>query len=140
MAAHHHLNRMQLPLFMTGKELKDSMVSSYDLLRHDEPMEDMWSDKIKGATRPAGSGKHGSGVYDSLEREGWNGRALNVLVTDEKIEPHPDYIDYDVATRRDGSMVSANAHHRIAAAAKLEEEGKRTVFIPLNHSADSRNK
>lgn len=114
----------QLQMLMTGKELQSRITDSNDRRyvygrkkskKGDslETMPELWSRKAEESKQPAQSG-HGSGVFDSLAEHGL----------------YPDtMIGLLHLTNR---TVVNDGHHRIAAAAELEDEGKQ-VFFPVEH-------
>ena len=123
------LNPDQLKMLMTGKELQRSITHSWDApldMTPGDPTElnALWEKKTFEAKQPRGV--HGAGIYSSLKSRGYEGAPLRLH-------------DYNVFTNA-GYEVPArgvmDGHHRIAAAAALEDEGKQ-VYIPVTHE-DSR--
>lgn len=117
---------MQLQMFMTGKELKNAINISFDrdydwIEEHPqmESMDEMWDRKALEASMPH-SWAHGSGVYESLSTEGWReGSApLTLLHVGNYGRRVPD------------------AHHRIAAAAQMEELEGKQIFFPVVHDTE----
>lgn len=56
----------QLPMFMTGADLHNSITRSTDGIN----LADVWDRKLAEAKRPFETGEHGAGVYESVQREG----------------------------------------------------------------------
>lgn len=134
MSASDNLHPQQLKMFMTGKELRDSMSYSYDL-DPGETMDDMWDRKVdesmsefggeswdNSSSEGSSSREHGAGVYDSLKNEGlWDTPSSVVRVR--------HHVNKD-------SMRLRDAHHRVASAAHIEESGGRQIFFPVSHELD----
>lgn len=102
----------QLQMFMTGKELQNRIEFSHDK-QHDETLPQMWERKAYESRDPLHlrSGK----VYGSLLTDG---------VRDGTI--------MQLSHQPTGARVY-DGHHRIAAAADLEEQGDRQLFFPVQH-------
>jgi len=115
MAASDHLHPVQLAMFGLGSDVKNMVAGSNDR-DYGESMDQMWSRKEAESREPAGSG-HGAGVYDSLKKHGWKGQNNGDAA----------WVSHGVAgtNMREG-------HHRVAAAAALESEGK-DVWVTLRH-------
>lgn len=111
----------QLKLFMTGKEWKDVVNASSDATTG--RLEEMWEQKEAESKAPAGSGVHGSGVYESLKKQGYVG--------DISTAPRITFQEGPGGTER---REQGEGHHRVAAAAALEEEGHGPVFMPVNYA------
>ena len=138
MPAHEHINTRQLQLFASGTELRSKLLNysgdltpgsgSFDQITPApggariehvpstprESMDSMWARKSAEAKSDRIGWVHGAGVYESLATEGWRGGKLSV---------------HDDGARRQ----LMDGHHRVAAAADLEAEGKGPVWIPLDH-------
>lgn len=121
MASSDHIQPQQLKLFMTGGELKDNITYSGDTLPH-ETLGDMWDRKVVESKEEYG---HGAGTYDSIQKHGWDPKDS----WDAKGIP----IRY---SSRTGSTRISNGHHRVAAAADIEEKTGKLTFFPLEHGAD----
>lgn len=141
MAAHHALGTQfeQLPMFMTGTDLKGTITSSADQGipgNTGETLDQMWDRKASesaypaGAHYPPGGDAHhhplygggrveSAGLMDSIRQHGYNG------------EPVTLYADHGVRQVMD-------AHHRIASAAHIEAETGKQVWIPMNHRGKGR--
>lgn len=118
----------QLPLFMTGTELKGVITHSIDKGPF-ETMDQMWESKTR---RSKGRGRHGGGTYSSLLKDGWqpqtDERAVNLWHRHKRpVKELPSWDSAEIAV--------SNAHHRIAAAADMEEKGKRTIYFPVLHES-----
>jgi hypothetical protein len=114
------LNPNQLKLFMTGTEWKNSITHSTD-----GPLEHIWPQKEQEARSPESSGRHGAGVYDSLKENGFNHyKNVNSPAT-IIFEESPD--------GKSVRTVQSEGHHRVAAAAALEKDTGKQVFIPTNY-------
>ena len=117
------LSPRQFPLFMTGVEIQNSVTHSIDQ-REGESLSDMWNRKAVEAKRPATEGstvpdspQHGAGVYDSLKQSGWQSPSSEIWLT-----------------HNNDQVRMGAGHHRVAAAAALEREEGKQVFIPIEHS------
>lgn len=123
----------QLKLFMTGTELRNRVNFSMDALKkegpfsdpkvpvpHDETLDDMWARKVEESKVPRTMGEHGSGTYESIDRLGWRA-------------PDPVTLRYETGS---GSARIGDAHHRIAAAADIEAQTGRQIYIPVEHTED----
>lgn len=145
MAAHEHLSPEQLRLFATGTEVKamvnysfdaDPGQGSYDQV-HQQPgerprivhvpstpresLDQTWQRKLTEAKSTSGA-VHGAGVYDSIAREGYR--------------PHTSPITL-VTNSTNGKRFLADGHHRVAAAAAVEGEGRGPVWVPLRYAVTS---
>jgi hypothetical protein len=121
------LNPDQLKLLMTGSELQRSITHSWDGPLDMAPgdtkeLNKLWERKEYEAKRSDYSDEHGAGLYDSLKSRGYEGKPL--LLNDYDV-----FTDAGVHVPARGIM---DGHHRIAAAAALEREGKQ-VYIPIVH-------
>lgn len=110
------LHPVQLAMFGLGSDVKNMVTESNDR-DYGESMDDMWSRKEAESRQPKGTG-HGTGVYDSLKEHGWKGQNNG----DAAMISH---------TAR-GMTTMREGHHRTAAAAALEKEGK-NVWVTLRH-------
>jgi hypothetical protein len=147
---HKYREPVQLPLFMTGSEIIKTVTNSTDVLTKDAAgFDKMWKRKIEESKREFTTegyddtkgydDGHGSGTYDSLKEHGWNpnknlvgqslkrGKPLEThVVLRHLIKQNPDTGEYST------DILLGDAHHRVAAAAELEREGK-TVYVPVEH-------
>lgn len=114
MARRNVTNPNQFKLFYGGQELQNTITESGDMFDH-ENLDQMWDRKAEEAKVPGNVRGHGAGVYDSLKSQGYNGMPLTV--------------SHD----RRGTYVY-NGHHRIAAAAAIERETGKNVWIPVEHN------
>jgi len=116
---------LQLPMFMTGKELKDQITESGDILSG-QTLGDMWAGKSETSKKPLSSGIPGSGSRESIEREGWNPPEGGVIQANHVLggPGEANLADFGV---EDG-------HHRIAAAADIEKETGKQTFFPVEHN------
>jgi hypothetical protein len=131
------LNPHQLQLFMSGTELKSQITTSMDASMGTRGMEGLWPLKLKESKRVAEPGRHGSGIYKSIESKGW--------VSDD---PNYGHVNMSHGSKR-GAIPAWNkverdvddAHHRIAAAADIEARsmqgglkgGKEGPNLPVAH-------
>lgn len=122
MPASDHLHPEQMKLFMTGTELKDSITSSIDRAPM-QSMDDMWKRKTRESK---GDAYHGGGTHASLKEHGWVGPGPELFHTTIP-GAIPEFTKQDLAV--------SDAHHRIAAAADIEQrsKGKRQIFIPTTN-------
>jgi len=124
----------QVPLFMSGTDLKNRITDS-----RDRPpmgtMEQMWKSKLRGSRRgsqgghePLGPGT-GGGVYKSLKEHGWQGPGPGLLHV-RQFGAIPEF-DHDRLSIDD-------MHHRVAAAADIEakSKGKRSIWIPTTERTE----
>lgn len=110
----------QLQMLMTGSELKKSITSSLDQRYTDGSLEGMWDRKVAQSQKPAGSGGPGAGVYDSLKERGYD--------DSRSYSPHLTMDHFD------NQREIPDGHHRVAAAAQLEKDTGKPVYIPVRHS------
>ena len=122
---HNFDSPTQLQMFMTGRELKDLTTESGDMLPG-ETLDDMWKRKLETAKKPHSSDIPGSGSYDSIKNEGWNPPDRSV------IQAHHGFGAAGGSNTVDFGV--GDGHHRIAAAADIEEQTGRQVFFPVEHS------
>lgn len=120
MAAHDNVQPHQFKLFMTPGEIMGSVTGSGDRWTGlNETMSEMWDRKEEESRVPlhvrrSGEVLHGSGVYDSIAKEG--------VTSHVEIRP-----------RVDGGLFMRNGHHRVAAAAAVERDTGRQQYIPVNY-------
>lgn len=118
----------QLQMLMTGSEIQNILTKSNDAQwnwdeQRKETMGDLWNRKETEARQPSVTGAHGAGVYESLNRQGYRGDTLNI---------RHGHLSSEDGSSNNYSWIS-DGHHRVAAAAALEREGK-TMFIPVEHT------
>lgn len=116
----------EMKLFMTGREWRDSIARSSDWMGSD--LDELWKQKAAEARAPKGSGVHGAGVYEALKAEGWN-------PSEGDVPPTLTFTDKLGASNKTLPVFleQGEGHHRIAAAAELEEQGHPPIFIPTNY-------
>jgi hypothetical protein len=127
MAASEHLHPVQMKLFMTGTELKNEITSSIDRAPM-QSMQGMWDRKRRESKRESG---HGAGTHASLKQRGWVGPGPELFhTTIPGAIPEWDKEELGVS----------DAHHRIAAAADIEQrsKGKRNIWIPTTNRSQFR--
>lgn len=118
MPAPDHLNKDQLALFYTGRELRSLVNKSTDL-DSGEDMDAMWNRKVEESLWEGRSGGHGAGVHRSISEKGWEGDPLVLNHGDDEY-----------------SRWITDGHHRVAAAADIEDTTGNLVFIPVTHNTD----
>lgn len=135
---HNPNEPFQLPLFMTGVEIMNAVTQSSDSVNG---LDTMWKEKLEESKREFTTkghrGGHGSGIYDSLKEHGWE-PTRNMTNSELRAgRPiHNGHVQLRHLMSDDEKSVdiyTSNAHHRIAAAADLERQGIRTVYIPVQH-------
>lgn len=112
----------QLKLFMSGTEWQDDVTHSTD-----GPIDTVWKEKEAQSRAPGDqrNAPHGAGLYDSMKEEGFNrSKSLNSTPT-IVIEQSPSGKQY----RR----VQSEGHHRVAAAAAIEKDTGKPVYLPTNY-------
>lgn len=107
----------QLKLFMTGVEWQE-----YTTHSSDGPADIKWKEASAQAKAPASAGTHGAGVYDSMKSKGYEVHNPVPTITFEE-SPNGKYF---MRTQGEG-------HHRVAAAADIERETGKPVYIPTNY-------
>ena len=136
----------QLTLFMGAKDIRDTINTSHDtgpiseyashygLSSGDlesgefegehEELHEMWGRKLAESKMGPETGVHGSGVHQSISEEGWRPHAAVTLHRGRDEEGWSE----DVLVR--------DAHHRIAAAADIEEQTGKNIWIQTHHQSD----
>lgn len=104
----------QLKLFMSPSELQGYTFPGD--LSEIETADRMWARKEREARKPASGRDHGSGVYESIAKEG---------VTSHVTVMHGD--------TSDPKPMLAEGHHRTASAAAIERDLGKQQFIPIHH-------
>jgi hypothetical protein len=149
------LNPHQLQMFMSGTELKGAINKSYDgslstggMGGGPDGLTGLWKQKLKESKR-SGFG-HGEGTYKSIKDRGWvadNPRYDSVNLSHQSVRgaiPEWNKVERSVD----------DGHHRIAAAADIEEKSRRGGlpggkegpnrpvyhFIPVQHWQSPTNK
>jgi hypothetical protein len=112
---------IQLKLFMTGKEWKDTITHSSD-----GPLEHIWPQKTEESKLPYHSAHHGSGLYDSMIQHGFQMKPGEDPPTIVLKGP-------DSGKGDDLHFMQSEGHHRVAAAAAVEEATGKPVYIPTNY-------
>lgn len=110
----------QLKLFMTGSEWKNQVTHSTD-----GPIDIIWEEKADQAKVPKHGTTHGAGVYDSMEKHGYDAK--------QSRNSQPTMVFETSPNGKELRRTQSEGHHRVAAADALESEGKRTVYIPTNY-------
>lgn len=110
----------QLKMFMTPREIKNTLTSSFDARylsdqKRMETMDEMWSRKLQESFDPY---EDGTDLYHSIRDKG-----LRVQ--------KPFKIEY--GKKGPGSVTLADGHHRIATGVALENEIGET-YIPVTHT------
>lgn len=135
---HPGSNPDQLKLFMGARELRDSINFSYDREDFDEydeagnpileDLPQMWNRKVEESQVPgnphgyAGSRFHGAGIYKHLENHGYDWSKA-------PIELEFGSVGANYASR----LRLLDGHHRVAAAAHIEETTGRHIPIPVSY-------
>lgn len=117
------LNKQQfgdIPMFLTATELKTYLTDSLDRLP-DEDIDELWDRKRQEAQHEYHEYMHGSGVYDSIARDGFNWNFPVEVLHHGKLEPGK----YE--------KLMGEGHHRVAAAAEIEEDTGKPIWIPIDH-------
>lgn len=146
MAASDHLHPGQIPgqmkLFMSGTEFRGASHASIDfgpkgeegsLERHH--WDKGWNTKLEESKQPEGTKMdsgwraHGSGVYDSLLEHGYQPERHDEF--DEGLPGPTLYIDHGL-----DDYIQGEGHHRVAAAADIEEKTGRHTWMPVNYEDD----
>lgn len=117
-------NPDQFKLFMTGVEWQDQITHSTD-----GPIDTVWQEKELRSRLPKDSG-HGSGVYDSMAKDGYVGK--------KSVNSQPSIVIEDSPSGKSTRMVQSEGHHRVAAAAAVERETGKPVYIPTNYFDNSK--
>lgn len=109
---------VQFKLFMTGTEWQAAITHSSD-----GPIEHVWQQKENESKAPASAGTHGAGVYDSIKEHGF----------DLSRGAAPNFILDETPNGKDLKFVQGEGHHRVAAAAAIERETGKPVYLPVNY-------
>lgn len=130
MPAADHLHPVQLQMFMSGRELHESITGSYDASMRENDMEGLWKLKLRQSKRSGFA--HGNDIYASVKEKGWSSDDPNyghVNLTHKTVKGAIPAWDKDQRTVDD-------AHHRIAAAAHLEGLKKPQGWLKKSKSAE----
>lgn len=114
-----NLNPDQLRLFMTGTEWQSFTTHSTD-----GPLDKIWPQKEAESKLPGGRGFHGGGVYDSMKEHGF---------VQSQFDSPPTVIFEESPNGKEVRHVQSEGHHRVAAAAAIERETGKPVYIPTNY-------
>lgn len=109
------VNPNQFKLFMTGTEWKAHVTHSTD-----GPLDVLWPEK---SAQAKGTNGHGAGVYQSMLTHGY--------VHDPK-DP-PTIVLEESPSGKEVRRVQSEGHHRVAAAADIETDTGKPVYIPTNY-------
>ena len=124
MSAPEKVHPIQFKLFMSGSEWKQSVTSSIDLgFGKPATMDELWDQKLDEAKVSKPSIQHGAGIHEAISEQGY-----------QHNENDPPTIK--VGGRfgdRTTDMTQGEGHHRIAAAADIEETTGKHVWIPTNY-------
>lgn len=115
------VNHDQFKLFMTGSEWQSQITHSTD---PSTSMSELWSRKEAQARMPVGSGVHGAGLYDSMSKKGY--------VVDRSAPP-PTIVLEESPSGKEIRRFQGEGHHRVAAAAAVERDVGKPVYIPTNY-------
>lgn len=110
----------QLKLFMTGQEWKGYVTHSTD-----GPISSLWEEK---EARSKGKSGHGANVYESMRAHGYR----------QDDAPRPTVVFEKSPSGKKTRIVQSEGHHRVAAAAALERDEGKTVYIPTNYVDNTR--
>lgn len=103
----------QFKLFYTGSEWKSMLTRSTD-----GPIDDKMKQSLS-QSKKAGT-HHGAGVYDSIKSKGY---------VHNPADP-PSMVLEESPSGKHKHVVQSEGHHRIAAAADIEEKGGPVSYIP----------
>lgn len=130
----------QFKLFMSATEWKDHVQDSVDLPEPDSfhsqhkdaaniqqgRMNRMWDRKLEESKLPETEYDHGSGLHDSISEKGFQVRPI--------VNKFSYYEDRPVVyVNKDGTKMQGEGHHRIAAAADIEQKTGKVFDIPTNY-------
>jgi hypothetical protein len=105
--------------------LSSGDLESGEFVGEHEELHEMWGRKLAESKMGPETGVHGSGVHQSISEEGWR--------------PHANVVLHH-ARGEDGwggdEVRVHDAHHRIAAAADIEETSGKPVWINVLHQSD----
>ena len=112
-----------------GITTSERQSSSFDP-GEEESLDEMWSRKLAESKRPEGE-VHGGGVHESISSRGWlHGRRSDVTLHWNE-DPEDAYALPDVRVW--------DAHHRIAAAADIEQQTGKTIWLNTEHQDPEQN-
>lgn len=112
----------QLKLFMTGKEWKGYVNNSTD-----GPLETIWPEKEAQARASANqrNAPHGAGTYDSLMEHGYDAK--------KSVNSPPTIVFETSPSGKQLRRTQSQGHHRVAAAAAIEEDTGKPVYLTPNY-------
>lgn len=110
----------QLKLFMTGTEWQSQVTHSTD-----GPIDTVWTEKESQSRAPKESNVHGAGLYDSMKNEGYLGR--------KSLNSQPTIVFETSPSGKTLRRTQSEGHHRVAAAAAVERDTGKPVYIPTNY-------
>lgn len=125
------INDQQFKLFMSGQEWQAAATDSVDLgfaqtgKRAPTNMRQLWSQKLDEAKVPEGTmarngyKAHGAGIYDSMSEKGY--------------VHNPEPYDNPTLFVRGHDLKQGEGHHRIAAAAEIERQTGKPIWIPTTY-------
>lgn len=119
-----------LPAFLPASDIRDDYVeASGEAIKQREEIGDLWDRKATESRAPVEDVRPnadftemknypwGSGVYQSIKESGYDwSKPVNI-----------------VHRSRTGERFMGQGHHRVAAAAELEQETGKTMYIPISH-------
>lgn len=108
---------MQLPMFMRARDLADSLTGTLD--KSEYSVEEVMEHKLRASKGRMGHG-HGTGVYDSVAREG----VLNPV---------------QMVHGMNNSLLMGQGHHRVAAAEDIERQTGKDKWVPVVHTDARKN-
>ena len=111
----------QFKLFMTGTEWKDSITRSTD-----GPLQHVWPQKTSEARAPGPVSPlnpvHGGGIKDAIAKEGYK---------HDRADPPTIILEETMSGKL--NHVQGEGHHRVAAAADIEQDTGKPVYLPTNY-------
>lgn len=108
-----------IPMFESGTEIQKYITKSFDVdpFLDKGDINNMWKRKLKEAKTPQRAAVHGSGLYKAIKKDGFDW-------------------DFPVQVEHffgENDKTMAEGHHRVAAAAEIERETGKPVWIPIKH-------
>lgn len=112
----------QLKLFMTGTEWQGYVNSSTD-----GPLDVIWPEKEAQARASANqrNAPHGAGTYDSMKEHGY--------VAQKSVNSPPTIVFETSPSGKTLRRTQSEGHHRVAAAAAVERDTGKPVYLPTNY-------
>lgn len=114
------INPDQLRLFMSGTEWQSFITHSTD-----GSIPSLWDQKESESRYPAGSRMHGAGLYDSMKSGGYD--------MDKATKSPATIIFEDSPNGKEVRHVQSEGHHRVAAAAAVERDTGKPIYMPVNY-------